>query len=179
MVVPRDEWEVLIHDHLPGYITWERYEANLRRLAAEPAPVPGPCGRPGEGDSLLAGLVSCGRCGRRMMVAYTGKEGRLRYSCQRGALDYAEPLCQSLAGGPLDELVGRQVLLALEPAALELSLRAVGDVAGGSGTGWTGSGGCGWSGPGTRRSGRPGSTRRASRRTGWSGGSWSGGGSRR
>ena len=33
VVVPRDEWEVLIHDHLPGYITWERYEANLRRLA--------------------------------------------------------------------------------------------------------------------------------------------------
>jgi hypothetical protein len=62
-----------------------------------------------------------------MMVAYTGKESRLRYSCQRAALDYAEPLCQSLAGGPLDELVGRQVLLALEPAALELSLRAVGD----------------------------------------------------
>jgi hypothetical protein len=62
-----------------------------------------------------------------MMVAYTGRVGRLRYSCQRGALDYAEPVCQSLAGGPLDELVGRQVLLALEPAALELSLRAVGD----------------------------------------------------
>jgi hypothetical protein len=32
-----------------------------------------------------------------------------------------------LAGGPLDELVGRPVLLALEPAALELSLRAGGD----------------------------------------------------
>src|SRR3954454_11401835 len=129
VVVPRDEWEVLIHDHLPGYITWERYEANLRRDAENSARA-GAMRAAGEGDSLLAGLVSCGRCGRRMMVAYTGKEVLLRYSCQRGALDYAEPVCQSLAGGPLDELVGRQVLLALEPAAVELSLRAVGDAQG-------------------------------------------------
>jgi DNA invertase Pin-like site-specific DNA recombinase len=126
VVVPRGEWEVLIHDHLPAYITWEHCESNLRRLAQNGARA-GAMRAAREGDSLLAGLVSCGRCGRRMMVAYTGKAGRLRYSCQRGALDYAEPVCQSLAGGPLDELVGRQVLLALEPAALELSLRAVGD----------------------------------------------------
>jgi DNA invertase Pin-like site-specific DNA recombinase len=127
VVVPRGEWEVLIHDHLPASITWERYESNLRRLARNAARA-GAMRAAREGDSLLAGLVSCGRCGRRMMVAYTGKEGRLRYSCQRGALDYAEPVCQSLAGGPLDDLVGRQALLALEPAALELSLRAVADV---------------------------------------------------
>lgn len=126
VVVPRGEWEVLIHDHLPAYITWERYEANLRRLAENSARA-GAMGSAREGNSLLAGLIFCGRCGRRMMVAYTGKENRLRYSCQRAALDYAEPLCQSLAGGPLDDLVGRQVLLALEPAAVELSLRAVGD----------------------------------------------------
>lgn len=79
------------------------------------------------GDSLLAGLVICGRCGRRMLVAYTTKGHRLRYQCQRGALDYAEPRCQGLAGGALDELVAGQVLRALEPAALELSLRAVAD----------------------------------------------------
>jgi hypothetical protein len=118
---------VLIHDHVPGYITWDHHEANLRRLAHNSARA-GAMRAAREGESLLAGLLSCGRCGRRMMVAYTGREGRLRYSCQRGALDYAEPVCQSLAGGPLDELVGRQVLRALEPAAVELSLRAVGDV---------------------------------------------------
>jgi hypothetical protein len=121
-----DQWEVLIHDHLPGYITWERYESNLRRLAQNRAHAVA-MGAAREGDSLLAGLLFCGRCGRRMLVAYTGKENRLRYSCQRGAMDYAEPRCQSLAGDSLDQLVGRQVLLALEPAALELSLQAVGD----------------------------------------------------
>ena len=60
-----------------------------------------------------------------MVVACTGKAAC--GTAASAALDYAEPLCQSLAGGPLDELVGRQVLRALEPAALELSLRAVGD----------------------------------------------------
>jgi len=126
VVVPRDQWEVLIPDHLPGYITWEHYEANLQRLARNSARS-GAMRAARGGDSLLAGLVVCGRCGRRMLVAYTTKEHRLRYQCQRGALDYAEPRCQSLAGGALDELVAGQVLRALEPAALELSLRAVAD----------------------------------------------------
>ena len=126
VVVPMDQWEVLIPDHLPGYITWEHYEANLQRLAQNSARA-GAMRAARGGDSLLAGLVICGRCGRRMLVAYTSKEHRLRYACQRGALDYAEPRCQSLAGGALDELVAGQVLRALEPAALELSLRAVAD----------------------------------------------------
>jgi hypothetical protein len=126
VVVPMDQWEVLIPDHLPGYITWEHYEANLQRLARNRARAAA-MGAPRAGDSLLAGLVVCGRCGRRMLVAYTTKGHRLRYDCQRGALDYAEPRCQSLAGGALDELVAGQVLRALEPAALELSLRAVAD----------------------------------------------------
>lgn len=126
VLVPMDQWEVLIPDHLPGYITWERYEANLRRLARNGARA-GAMRAARGGDSLLAGLVICGRCGRRMLVAYTTKENGLRYQCQRGALDYAEPRCQSLAGGALDELVAGQVLRALEPAALELSLRAVAD----------------------------------------------------
>ena len=126
VVVPMDQWEVLIPDHLPGYITWEHYEANLQRLAQNSARA-GAMSAARGGDSLLAGLVVCGRCGRRMLVAYTTKGHRLRYECRRGALDYAEPRCQSLAGGALDELVAGQVLSALEPAALELSLRAVAD----------------------------------------------------
>ena len=126
VVVPMDQWEVLIPDHLPGYITWEHYEANLQRLAQNSARA-GAMSAARGGDLLLAGLVVCGRCGRRMLVAYTTKGHRVRYQCQRGALDYAEPRCQSLAGGALDELVAGQVLRALEPAALELSLRAVAD----------------------------------------------------
>ena len=48
----------------------------------------------------------------------------LRYDCQRHALDYAAPACQSLAGEPLEQLVAEQVLQVVTPAGLELSLRA-------------------------------------------------------
>jgi DNA invertase Pin-like site-specific DNA recombinase len=122
-LVPIEQWDVLIRDKLPGYISWERYEANLQRLARNRARAAA-MGAPRDGDSLLAGLVFCGRCGRRMQVSYPGGSKHPRYSCQRAAIEYAEPACQSLAGQRLDDLVARLVLTALEPAALELSLGA-------------------------------------------------------
>ena len=122
-LVPMEQWEVLIRDRLPAYISWEQYEANLQRLARNRARVAA-MGAPRDGDSLLAGLIFCGRCGRRMLVSYPGGLKRARYSCQRGAIEYAEPACQSLAGQGLDELVARLALTVLEPAALELSLGA-------------------------------------------------------
>src|SRR5207245_8808307 len=60
--------------------------------------------------------------------AYSGRASRLRYSCGRAMVEYAEPLCQGLAGRVLDDLVAAQVLAALEPAALALSLAAADDV---------------------------------------------------
>jgi DNA invertase Pin-like site-specific DNA recombinase len=118
-VVPMDEWGVLIRDHLPSYISWEQYETNLQQLARNRARAAA-MGAPRDGNSLLAGLVVCGRCGRRMLVSYPGHSNAPRYSCQRGAIDYAEPRCQSLVGKGLDELVERLVLAVLEPASLEL-----------------------------------------------------------
>ena len=61
-------------------------------------------------------------------MAYSGPASRLRYSCARAMVDYAEPLCQSLSGGVLDDLVAAQVLAGLGPAALELSLAAADDL---------------------------------------------------
>jgi hypothetical protein len=111
------------HLRLPAYITWERYEANLEKLAKNQARAAS-LGAPLEGPSLLGGILSCGKCGCRMVVGYQGKETRLRYTCMRRKVDYGEPLCQSLAGERLDALVSEQVLVALEPASLELSLKA-------------------------------------------------------
>ena len=39
-MVPREQWEVLIPDHHPGFITWETYEANTARLRRQLAPTP-------------------------------------------------------------------------------------------------------------------------------------------
>jgi DNA invertase Pin-like site-specific DNA recombinase len=122
-----EDCPVLLEGRCPAYITPERFWANQARLAANRARAEA-AGVVRHGPSLLGGLLVCGRCGRRLMVAYSGRASRLRYSCGRAAIDYAEPLCQGLAGCPLDDLVAVQVLAALEPAALELSLAAADDL---------------------------------------------------
>src|SRR5689334_5317979 len=122
-----DECPVLLEGRCPAYITPERFWANQARLAANRARSDA-AGAVRYGPSLLGGLLTCGRCGQRMMVGYGGRGSRLRYSCGRAAVEYAEPLCQGLAGGVLDDLVAVQVLAALEPAALELSLAAADDL---------------------------------------------------
>jgi DNA invertase Pin-like site-specific DNA recombinase len=118
---------VLLEDRCPAYITPERFWANQQRLAANRARADA-AGAVRQGPSLLGGILRCGRCGQRMMVAYSGRASHLRYSCGRAMIEYAEPLCQGLAGRVLDDLVAAQVLAVLEPAALELSLAAADDI---------------------------------------------------
>ncbi|QDV39326.1 hypothetical protein ElP_72910 (plasmid) [Tautonia plasticadhaerens] len=118
---------VLIRGRLPAYITWDRFRSNRDRLAANRARCDGP-GAPRQGPSLLAGLLRCGRCGRRMIVRYSGPKGRQGYICTRGTADYAEPLCQCLSGAVIGDLVRKQILAAVEPAALEASLAAAAEV---------------------------------------------------
>lgn len=62
--LPRSEWTVLICDHHVGYISWEQYLANERRLAANDTR----SGRrpPREGSAICQGIVRCGACGRSM-----------------------------------------------------------------------------------------------------------------
>ena len=118
---------VLLENRCPAYITPQRFWANQERLAANRARTEA-AGAVRQGPSLLGGILRCGRCGQRMMVAYSGRASHLRYSCGRAMVEYAEPLCQGLAGRVLDDLVAAQVLAALEPAALELSLAAADDL---------------------------------------------------
>jgi DNA invertase Pin-like site-specific DNA recombinase len=116
---PQDCAVFLPNNH-EAYISWEQYQSNLQRLRKQRmrGPLPGPARQT---VSLLAGLVVCGPCSCRMQTHYTRT---LRYACQRHALDYAAPVCQSLAGEPLEQLVSEQVLRVVTPASLELSLRA-------------------------------------------------------
>jgi DNA invertase Pin-like site-specific DNA recombinase len=117
------ECAVFLPDNHPAYISWYQYESNLRRMQQHPTPGPSP-GPARTKVGLLAGLVVCGQCGCRMQTRYTPS---LRYDCQRRALDYAAPPCQSLGGAPLDQLVSAQALEVVTPASMELSLRAAQD----------------------------------------------------
>ena len=122
-----EECLVLIRDRLPAYITWDRFRANQERLEANRARHDRP-GAPREGASLLAGLLRCGRCGRRMCVRYSGSKNRHSYNCSRACSSYGDPLCQSLSGPVLDELIAGRILAAVAPVALEASLAAVTEV---------------------------------------------------
>jgi DNA invertase Pin-like site-specific DNA recombinase len=123
-----EECLVLIRDRLPAYISWERFEANQERLTAN-RNLPTTPGAPRNGPALLAGLVRCGRCGRRLVVRYGGPKQPVAYTCTRGSADYGEPLCQGLSNAStLEELVAGQLLAAVQPAALEASLAAVAGV---------------------------------------------------
>ena len=121
------EWLVRIEGALPAYISVEQYERNQARLAANRARAES-LGAPREGPALLGGLVACGICGHRLQVSYEASGQGLtgRYCCQRRHHTYGEPRCQQMAAPFLDDHVVAQVLSALAPAALELSVTAAG-----------------------------------------------------
>ena len=78
--LPQEEWHTLLLGAHPGYITWEEYQENQRRLQ-ENAHALGPERRkspPREGPALLQGLVLCGICGERMKVVYHVRAGPSR-----------------------------------------------------------------------------------------------------
>jgi hypothetical protein len=120
---PSEEWTVLLHDRVAAYITWEQYLAN-QSLLLENQRRPTTKGTPGGGSALLAGLLFCGGCGRKMQVEYkTIRQGR--YSCSRRRFAATDEVCGGLPARGLDELVTQQLLQALSPAAIELSLCAI------------------------------------------------------
>lgn len=120
-----DDWPILLKDRFPAYISWEHYERNLRQLAANTAQEAGVIRK---GTSLLSGLLICGRCGLRMSTCYKDNGGGLRYVCGAMSTNYKEHFCQSIRGDLVDAVISQLVLRALEPAALEVSLRIAEDL---------------------------------------------------
>lgn len=118
------DWLACIPNAHPGYITWDRYQDNLRMLESN--------GRgyqlarlspPREGPALLQGRAVCGRCGAHFRVRYRTARGRLEswYVCDRGGAK-GERDCQSIAGLPIDTAVGALVAEIMTPSAVEFAL---------------------------------------------------------
>jgi transposase-like protein len=124
--VPPEELPVLLRDRLPAYISWDRYLANQERLKQNRS-LRETRGVPKRGEALLPGLVVCGKCGRRMTTRYKADKRPGYYCGEYWRLALDEP-CGHISAATLDDLVAREVLRALEPAALDLSLRAIENV---------------------------------------------------
>ena len=117
---------VFLPGHLPAYISWEQYEANQQRLTQNRS-VFGSQGTPRHGEALLTGLVTCGNCSRSLRAVYP-KGKKAHYTCDRHLRELREQECFGMKAATLDKLIVQQVLKALEPASLELSLRTAQDI---------------------------------------------------
>jgi hypothetical protein len=127
--LPRDQWEVLIPGHHPGFIDWDTYLANQARIGSNTRPrarQPG-TGAVREGCALLQGLATCGSCGRKLAIFYRGPAKTVpNYYCQ-GAADLVDgrgARHMNTGGQAIDAAVAEAFLAALEPVALHACLQA-------------------------------------------------------
>lgn len=120
----RQDWIALRHDHHKSYIAWESYESN-QRIIAENAQMKGLMNRGAvkRGPSLLAGLLLCGKCGRKIHVAYSGRGRVARYYCRGALSNHGENACISFGGHRVDEAIEREVFRVLSPGAIEAAVQ--------------------------------------------------------
>lgn len=125
--VEQQDWQILIPEHHQGYIGWDEYELNQRQIAhnanMKGVMVRGPARN---GGALLAGLLRCGHCGRKLHVAYSGTTGQcLRYNCQGAHINHGTGRCISFGGLRADQRVVEEVLRRLQPLGIRAALEAI------------------------------------------------------
>ena len=131
--VPLPDWCVQLRQHHDGYISWDEFLENGKRLEknrtnGEATMLSGPAR---EGLALLQGLLLCGNCGHAITVRYTGNGGIYpTYLCNRQRREgLATKDCMSFRCDLLDAAVSEEVLKALQPTELQLALGALRELA--------------------------------------------------
>lgn len=123
--LPQDQWQILLRDAHPGYITWHEYQENQQRLR-DNEQVRGVDRRSParEGPALLQGLAICGLCGDPMFVRYGFYRGQLipTYECHQHTLQRAERPCQVIRGVGTDAAIGKLLVETMTPLALEVAM---------------------------------------------------------
>jgi DNA invertase Pin-like site-specific DNA recombinase len=121
------DWQVLIKDHHEGYITWTEFERN-QCLISDNANRQSNMGRGSirRGEALLAGLLRCAHCGRKLTVSYSGKGGPTqRYVCRGASEQVGANSCISFGGTRIDRAVAQEVVDRLQPLGIEAALAAM------------------------------------------------------
>jgi len=121
--LPIDEWPVRIDAAHPAYISWETFVSNEQRLRENTPRMHGATpGAPKNGPALLAGILLCSRCGRRMRVDYTTSDRTYwRYLCP-GKHMTGGSICWSVNGDALDAAVEDLFLETMTPSEIDLSI---------------------------------------------------------
>ena len=101
----RNEWLTLKPNTHEGYVSWERFEA-IRTMVSSNVATGRHHGAPKHGDALLAGLIRCKRCGRKLTLRYSGMKHHIpRYSCSRAWMDNGGPHCIAFGGLRVDDAI--------------------------------------------------------------------------
>lgn len=121
---PRAEWLALMPHAHDGYVSWEKAEA-IRTMVSSNVPTSRHHGAPKHGDALLAGLIRCRRCGRKLTLRYSGAKHHIpRYSCSRGWMDNGEPRCIAFGGLRVDDAIEDALLAVVGPGAIAAAVAA-------------------------------------------------------
>ncbi len=124
--VPRSEWQFVIPGIHAGYLTWEQFEANQKRLAENALGFGGArkAGPAREGPALLQGRVICGVCGERMSIHYSIVSHQVAptYVCQEASIRRAEKVCQRVPGSVVDHAISNLLLELMQPLTLQVAL---------------------------------------------------------
>ena len=170
----REDWIVFLPGLLPAYISIEQYERNRQRMDANRSRSQS-MGAVRDGPALLAGLVVCGRCGKKMTVRYQRGPGGKLHSGLR-LLPARRPTTEaaSASSSPARAWTGtspgccwtrwrppRWRSRSPRPGRPRPSARR-----------WTGSGGSAWNAPSSPLTGPGASTSSPNRKTAWWHGSW-------
>lgn len=129
--VPMADWDVCLQAAHPGYINWEEFMENQRRLADNINRYEaGRSGAPRRGAALLQGIALCGRCGRRMSLRYRGPAGDYPvYTCRADRDQNGGALCQEVRALPVDAYVEKLLLDALTPDKIAIAIAAMSEIA--------------------------------------------------
>jgi len=130
VVVAPEDWSICLRDAHPAYLDWDEFMANQRQLADNVARYDaGRAGAPRKGNALLQGIVSCGRCARRMCLRYSGPHGDYPvYVCVADSNSEGRPRCQEVRALAIDADVERLILTALTPDRIALAVAALGEI---------------------------------------------------
>jgi DNA invertase Pin-like site-specific DNA recombinase/uncharacterized protein YndB with AHSA1/START domain len=121
----RQDWEVLIVDHHPGYLDWPTWEANQARIGANTRPRAHEAGGAvREGSALLQGIATCSACGRRLSVHYSSRSSPGYHCSGRELLAGRGVSHLSVGGVQIDQAVAAAFLAAVAPAGIEASMAA-------------------------------------------------------
>ncbi len=129
VAVASADWAICLKDAYPAYVDWEEFMANQRQLADNVGRYNlGQPGAPRKGSALLQGIVSCGRCARRMCLRYSGPHGDYPVYMCIGDQAQESRAASKCARSPSMPRLNACFLTALTPDRIALAVAALGEM---------------------------------------------------